>query len=163
MAAFVLEREQLLRTTLEEAWSFFSTPRNLARITPADLGFEIREPFDDKPAHAGQLITYSVKPILGIPLTWVTRIDDVQAPYRFVDTQLRGPYKRWHHVHTFRECEGGVLMHDRVEYELPMGILGELLHDALVKGRLKRIFDHRWAVLEAIFPPARTDRGIPLF
>ncbi|MBL8765616.1 MAG: hypothetical protein JNM07_15355, partial [Phycisphaerae bacterium] len=66
----------------------------LARITPADLGFEIREPFDDNPAHAGQLITYSVKPILGIPLTWVTRIDDVQAPHRFVDTQLRGPYKR---------------------------------------------------------------------
>lgn len=163
MAAFVLERTQLLRTTLEEAWSFFSTPRNLARITPSDLGFRIREPFDDRPAHTGQLITYTVKPFLGIPLTWVTCIEDVQAPHRFVDTQLRGPYKLWRHVHTFKVCEEGVLMHDRVEYELPLSRLGALAHDVLVKGRLKRIFEHRRAVLEATFPPVRTVSGTPMF
>lgn len=154
MATHVLERSQLLRTTLGEAWEFFSTPRNLARITPRDMGFAIREPFDDRPAYTGQLITYTVKPLLRIPLTWVTRIEEVQAPYKFVDTQLRGPYRRWWHEHRFEEVEGGVLMHDRVEYELPLGPLGGLMHVWVVKGRLKRIFDHRWAVLEALFGPA---------
>jgi ligand-binding SRPBCC domain-containing protein len=163
MALHFLTREQLLRTTLEEAWAFFSTPRNLARITPPDMGFVIREPFDDRPAHAGQLITYSVKPLLGVPLTWVTRIEEVEAPHRFVDTQLKGPYKRWWHEHTFEEVEGGVLMRDRVEYELPLGPLGEVVHDLVVKGRLKHIFDHRWAVLEVLFAPQRTTAGNPVF
>jgi ligand-binding SRPBCC domain-containing protein len=155
MAVRVLERQQLLRTGLQEAWEFFSTPRNLARITPPDMGFVIREPFDDRPAHTGQLITYSVKPLLGIPVTWVTRIEEVQAPYRFVDTQLRGPYKRWWHLHTFEETAEGVLMRDRVEYEMPFGALGEALHDLVVKPRLKRIFDHRWAVLDVLFAGRR--------
>jgi ligand-binding SRPBCC domain-containing protein len=154
MAIHVLERSQLLRTTLSEAWDFFSTPKNLARITPSELGFSIRAPFDDRPAYTGQLVTYSVKPLFGIPLTWVTRIEEVQAPYKFVDTQLRGPYKRWWHEHVFEEVEGGVLMRDRVEYELPLGPLGVLMHDWVVKGRLKRIFDHRWTVLAALFGPA---------
>jgi ligand-binding SRPBCC domain-containing protein len=146
MAMHVLHREQLLKTTLSEAWDFV-----------------IREPFDDRPAHTGQLITYSVRPLLGIPLTWVTRIEEVEAPFKFVDTQLRGPYKRWWHEHTFEAVEGGVLMRDRVEYELPLGPLGELMHDLLVKGRLKRIFDHRWAVLEVLFGPKRTASGSPVF
>lgn len=163
MATHVLQREQLLRTSLSEAWDFFSTPRNLARITPADMGFAIREPFDDTPAHAGQLITYTVKPLLGIPLTWVSRIEVVEAPRRFVDTQLKGPYKRWWHEHTFEEVEGGVLMRDRVEYELPLGALGEAVHDLLVRNRLKRVFNHRWAVLEVLFgQTGRTAAGAPV-
>ena len=125
MAQHVLERSHVLPITLSEAWSFFSTPKNLARITPPEMGFVIREPFDNAPAHTGQRITYTVKPVLGIPLTWVTLIEDVQAPHRFVDTQLKGPYTRWWHLHTFEEVEGGVLMRDRVEYELPLGPLGE--------------------------------------
>jgi len=164
MATHVLQREQLLRTSLSEAWDFFSTPRNLARITPNDLSFAIREPFDDSPAHTGQLITYTVKPLMGIPLTWVTRIESVEAPRRFVDTQLKGPYKRWWHEHTFEEVEGGVLMRDRVEYELPLGALGEAFHDLLVRNRLTRIFNHRWAVLEALFGQTkRTAPGAPVF
>lgn len=151
MAQHILQREQFLPVSLEEAWEFFSTPRNLARITPADMGFSIREPFDDRPAHAGQRITYTVKPMLGIPLTWVTLIEQVEAPYRFVDTQLKGPYKRWCHLHTFEPVDGGVMMRDRVEYELPFGPLGELLHDIFVKKRLKHIFDYRFATLETLF------------
>ena len=151
MAKHVLERTQFLPITLEEAWTFFSTPRNLALITPPDMGFVIREPFDERPAFAGQLISYTVKPVAGIPLTWVTRIDEVEAPRRFVDTQLKGPYQRWWHLHTFESADGGVLMHDRVEYELPLGILGELAHDIFVRRRLKRIFDYRFATLETMF------------
>lgn len=152
MAQHVLERSQFLPISLEEAWSFFSTPKNLARITPPDMGFVIREPFDNAPAHAGQRITYTVKPLLGIPLTWVTLIEDVQAPHRFVDTQLKGPYKRWWHVHTFEAVEGGVLMRDRVEYELPLGPLGEIAHGIFVKQRLEHIFNYRLTTLERLFP-----------
>lgn len=154
MAQYVLERSQLLPITLDEAWAFFSTPKNLARITPPDMGFVIREPFDNAPAHAGQRITYTVKPLLGIPLTWVTLIEDVQAPHRFVDTQLKGPYKRWWHLHTFEAVEGGVLMRDRVEYELPLGPLGDIAHGIFVKQRLEHIFAFRNKTLEQLFPGA---------
>lgn len=151
MAVHVLEREQFLPIPLDEAWAFFSTPRNLARITPPDMGFQIRDPFDDRPAYAGQRISYTVKPFLGLPMTWVTLIEQVEAPYNFVDTQLKGPYKRWWHLHTLEPVEGGVLMRDRVEYELPLGPLGDLVHDLFVRKRLKHIFDYRYRTLEAMF------------
>ncbi len=147
----VLEREQFLPIPLEAAWNFFATPRNLARITPPDMGFEIRQPFDDRPMYAGQLIRYTVRPIGRIPLRWVTRIDAVEPMRMFVDTQLKGPYKRWWHKHTFEPVEGGVLMRDRVEYELPLGPLGELAHATFVRKRLKHIFDHRFITLQQLF------------
>lgn len=155
MAVHVLERELLLPIGLDEAWAFFSSPRNLARITPPDMGFSIHEPFDGRACHTGQLIGYTVKPLLGIPLTWITRIEAVEAPHRFVDTQLRGPYKRWWHEHTFTAVEGGVLMHDRVEYELPLGPLGTLAHVIFVKRRLKNIFDFRTRTLLELFGEGR--------
>jgi ligand-binding SRPBCC domain-containing protein len=154
MAKYVLEREQFLPISLEEAWKFFSTPRNLAVITPPEMGFVIRKPFDDKDAYAGQRITYTVKPVFGIPLTWVTLIENVEAPYKFVDTQLRGPYARWWHEHTFQAVDGGVLMRDRVEYELPFGPLGDLAHGIFVKRKLQGIFDFRTTTLERLFGTA---------
>jgi ligand-binding SRPBCC domain-containing protein len=158
MAQHVLEQEQVLPISLEEAWSFFSTPRNLARITPPDMGFVIHEPFDDSPAHAGQRITYTVRPLFGIPLKWVTLIALAEGPHRFVDSQVQGPYKRWWHLHTFEPVQGGVLMRDRVEYELPLGPLGELAHGIFVKKRLQQIFEHRRETLKRLFPaPARTN------
>lgn len=154
MAQYVLEREQFLPISIEEAWKFFSTPRNLAVITPPEMGFVIRQPFDNKDAYAGQRITYTVKPVLGIPLTWVTLIEDVEAPYKFVDTQLKGPYTRWWHQHTFEPMDGGVMMRDRVEYELPLGPLGDLAHGIFVKRKLQGIFDYRTTTLERLFGPA---------
>jgi len=151
MAQYVLERQQFLPIPLAEAWKFFSTPRNLATITPPEMGFVIRQPFDEKDAYAGQRITYTVKPMLGIPLTWVTLIADVEAPYKFVDTQLKGPYKRWWHEHSFESVPGGVMMRDRVEYELPLGPLGDLAHGIFVKQKLQRIFDFRTRTLERLF------------
>lgn len=159
MARHVLERAQVLPITLDEAWSFFSSPRNLARITPGGMGFVIREPFDDRPAFTGQRISYTVSPILGVPLKWVTRIEDVAPPHRFVDTQEKGPYRYWHHTHTFEPVAGGVRMHDRVEYELPLGPLGDLAHVIFVKRKLKAIFDFRWRALERIFPASGEPSG----
>ena len=154
MAQYLLEREQFLPISLEEAWTFFSTPRNLAVITPPEMGFVIRQPFDNKDAYAGQRITYTVKPMLGIPLTWVTLIEGVEAPYKFVDSQLKGPYKRWWHQHTFEAVDGGVMMRDRVEYELPLGPLGDLAHGIFVKRKLQGIFDFRTTTLERLFGTA---------
>ncbi|MBL7964522.1 MAG: SRPBCC family protein [Flavobacteriales bacterium] len=151
MARYVLEREQFLPIPLERAWSFFSTPRNLAHITPPDMGFVIDESFDDAPMHEGQKIGYQVRPMLGIPVRWITYIAQVKAPFAFVDMQLKGPYKRWWHVHEFEPVEGGVRMKDRVEYELPLGPLGALFHDWLVGPRLQRIFDFRYRTLERLF------------
>ncbi|MCC7501066.1 MAG: SRPBCC family protein [Flavobacteriales bacterium] len=148
----VLEREQFLPITLTEAWAFFSSPRNLGSITPPDMGFRIRGPYDDKPMHTGQCIRYTVKPMFGIPLTWVTRLDEVDAPHSFVDTQMKGPYKPWWHQHAFEVVEGGVLMRDRVEYELPLGAMGELAHRIFVRRRLKEIFDFRNDTLRKRFP-----------
>ncbi|MCB0793316.1 MAG: SRPBCC family protein [Flavobacteriales bacterium] len=152
MSTYVLEQEQVLPIPLEEAWSFFSTPRNLARITPKDMGFRIEEPFDDSPMYTGQEIRYTVRPLFGIPMKWVTRIDAVEAPYRFVDTQKEGPYRLWHHEHRFESVSGGVRMIDRVRYELPLGPLGRIVHRLFVRERLVNIFSHRRKVLQELFP-----------
>lgn len=146
-----LEREQWLAIPIQEAWAFFSTPRNLAKITPGDMQFEIREPFDDAPMFTGQRITYTVRPLFGIPLKWVTCIAAVEAPYRFIDVQIQGPYRHWWHEHIFIEQDEGTLMKDKVEYELPLGAVGDLLHGPLVQQRLKRIFDHRLRTLDQLF------------
>lgn len=148
----LLLQEQWLPLGVEEAWSFFSTPDNLARITPPDMGFVIRAPFSPHPLHVGQRIHYTVSPLLRIPLRWVTLITEVEEPHRFVDTQEKGPYRLWRHQHTFTAKDGGTLMHDRVEYELPFGVLGHLAHVLLVKRRLERIFAYRRSTLERLFP-----------
>ena len=151
-----LEREQWLPIPIEQAWEFFSSPRNLAKITPGDMDFRIREPFDDVPMHEGQRISYTVRPLFGLPLKWVTCIATAEAPHRFVDIQIKGPYKHWWHELTFIAKDGGTLMKDKVEYELPFGMFGDLLHGPLVKGRLKAIFDFRFRTLERLFGTGRT-------
>ena len=152
MAGHVLEREQLLGTGIDQAWTFFSDPRNLSRITPDGVGFRIHDMDLLEPMHEGQLIRYTVSPVLGIPMRWVTRIGSVQEPHLFEDIQLRGPYASWRHVHTFERIDGGVRMRDRVEYELPMALLGEWAHRAFVRKKLETIFDHRAGVLQDLFP-----------
>lgn len=159
----VLEREQWLPTTLERAWSFFSTPHNLLLITPRDIGFTIRGEVPDEPVREGQRITYIVRPLLGVPLTWVTHIAVAEAPKRFVDVQIKGPYRHWWHEHTFEEHDGGVLMKDRLQYEMPLGVLGEAMHAMIVRRKIEGIFEFRWRALSGIFggqdaqfaPPAR--------
>lgn len=155
MAEFVLEREQFLPIGQEHAWEFFSSPKNLARITPPKMGFVIKSALDDKPMYAGQRITYTVRPLFGLPLTWVTRIAEVDAPHAFVDTQEKGPYAKWWHKHTFIPVDGGTLMKDRVEYRLPLGPLGDLAHTLFVKSELESIFDFRTETLSRMFPGHR--------
>lgn len=150
--------EQFLNVTLEEAWQFFSSAKNLEVITPPSLGFKIISLPESKEIYEGMLIDYTVKPILGIPLHWKTEIAKVQKPYAFMDKQLKGPYKVWEHTHTFEEKDNGVLMRDHVRYVLPFGFLGRIAHYLLVKKKLNGIFEFRKKVLNKKF----VDHAIPV-
>jgi ligand-binding SRPBCC domain-containing protein len=148
---YSLKTVQRLPVTLEQAWDFFSRPDNLKDITPANLGFHIRSKHHGSKMYPGQIIEYTVKPILGIPLYWMTEITHVEEGRYFVDEQRFGPYTLWHHQHHFREIDGGVEVTDIVHYRLPLGFLGDIAHGLFVKAQLKKIFDHRWLAAEAVF------------
>ncbi|MEZ4918053.1 MAG: SRPBCC family protein [Saprospiraceae bacterium] len=152
MSVFKLERTQKLPVDLQTAWAYFSSPNNLKEITPDYMGFEIQsDPRFLSEMYAGQVIEYTVKPVLGIPMYWMTEITQVENGRFFIDEQRVGPYKIWHHQHHFREIEGGVEMTDLVHYQLPLGPLGNLAHALFVKRQLNAIFDYRWNKLEEQF------------
>ena len=148
MSHFLLERTQYLPISLAEAWDFFSSPHNLAKITPPSMGFEVLSDSNEQKAYAGQIITYYVKPILGIKLFWMTEITHLVDYKYFVDEQRFGPYSFWHHTHFFKEIAGGVEMRDQVHYKLPFGFLGDIVHQLFVKKQLHDIFDFRYKFLE---------------
>lgn len=137
-----LAQEQRLPITLEAAWEFFSSPRNLDEITPGDMGFKIVSLPGDK-MYEGQIISYKVMIFPGIWMPWITEIKSVQEGLSFVDEQRFGPYKFWHHRHTFEAIPGGVLMRDLVHYGLGYGPFGALAHGVFVGAKLKTIFNFR--------------------
>jgi ligand-binding SRPBCC domain-containing protein len=145
-----LESEQWLPISLQEAWDFFSVPGNLDRITPEDMSFEILSG-EKEPTFAGQIITYRIRPILGIPMNWVTEITQAVSGSHFIDEQRFGPYRFWHHLHRFSEKDGGVLMEDVLHYALPGGFIGELF-GAPIHRKVNGIFSHRESILNDIFP-----------
>lgn len=150
MAFYCIKTEQRLPISINEAWDFFSSPKNLNEITPKDMGFIItNNPV--KEMFAGQIITYKVSPVAGIKMDWMTEITQVKDKEYFIDEQRFGPYALWHHQHYFEEIDGGVLMRDEVNYKLPFGILGVIAHSLFVKNKLKQIFDYRYEVLEQRF------------
>lgn len=148
---YILERVQELPVSLEFAWDFFSSPRNLQKITPPEMGFEILSDSGTEKMYAGQIITYRVRPLLNIPLFWMTEITHVEQGVYFVDEQRFGPYSLWHHSHFFKAIEGGVEMRDLVHYRLPMGFLGKIAHALFVQKQLEKIFNYRFRVLEEKF------------
>jgi ligand-binding SRPBCC domain-containing protein len=137
--------------SLEQAWDFFSKPDNLKEITPSNLGFNIISKHHGSTMYSGQIIEYTVKPILGIPLYWMTEITHVIDKQFFVDEQRFGPYSLWHHQHHFKEIEGGVEMTDIVHYKLPFWILGDIAQVIMVKSQLNGIFSHRYIAVEERF------------
>ncbi len=151
MAIYQYTAEQFLPISIRKAWDFFSSPKNLSVITPPEMDFKILTQLDDKEIYNGMLIDYTVKPLFGIPMHWQTKIIDVKPLEVFADTQLKGPYKLWHHTHTFIEKDGGVLMTDVVNYELPFGILGDWVHSLIVRKKIESIFAYRKQVLEKLF------------
>ncbi len=136
---------------MEQAWDFFSSPANLQRITPAEMGFKIISRFHGLRMYPGQLIEYKVRPLLGIPVYWMTEITQVQEPVYFIDQQRFGPYTLWHHQHHFKAIPGGVEMTDIVHYRIPLGLLGDLANWLFVKKKLESIFQYRYKAVEELF------------
>ncbi|WP_395627561.1 hypothetical protein [Daejeonella sp.] len=147
-----IKSEHLLPITIDQAWEFFSSAKNLSKITPPEMSFIIKTDLSDREVYEGLLIDYTVKPILGIPLPWRTEIYKVDRPNVFADRQLRGPYKMWDHTHSFVQTENGVLVKDDVNYELPLGFLGDIAHVLFVKKKVESIFKFREQALNRLFP-----------
>ena len=142
MKIFKLKYSQKLPINLNEAWDFLSSPNNLELITPKSMDFNIID-WDKKKAYPGQIIQYTVKPILGIKINWVTEITQVRDKEFFVDEQRIGPYTFWHHKHFIKEIEGGVIMEDVIHYKPPFGFVGVLLNFLFINSKLNSIFKHR--------------------
>lgn len=136
--------------SLKEAWDFFSNAENLELITPPSLAIKITCESKSK-IHAGQIISYQVSPFLGIPLLWVTEITHLSEGHFFIDEQRVGPYRMWHHRHSFKETENGTLIEDVVDYVLPLGYLGDLIHFLFVKKQVTNIFSYRKLALQKRF------------
>lgn len=158
-----MERRHVLERTIHvprprpEVWAFFADPFNLEAITPDFLRFRVETPPPIATA-SGTLIDYRLS-LAGVPFRWRTRLEDVVPGEAFVDVQLRGPYRRWRHLHTFEDAPGGTRVGDRVEYALPLGPLGGLAHAAFVRRTLERIFDHRAERIAALLGPPAVRRA----
>ena len=150
MRIYTLHSKQQIPISKQQAWDFLSDPNNLKVITPANMRFVI-ESGADRTIYPGQIIHYSVTPILGIKTKWVTEITQVKMGSYFVDQQLSGPYALWHHKHFINEIPGGIEIEDIIDYKVPFGWLGQLLHPIIVKPKLDKIFKHRKLKLIELF------------
>jgi ligand-binding SRPBCC domain-containing protein len=145
-----LEEAQVLPITLDDAWRFFSNPTNLREITPPALDMAVTSEVPDR-MYPGLILTYTVRPLLGFRIRWVTEITHVEPPILFVDEQRFGPYRFWHHQHHFLEVPGGVEVRDIVHYKLLAGPLSGLVNRRLVRPQLTAIFGFRREALERRF------------
>ena len=141
MAGYTLQRELTVPRPLPEVFEFFSRAENLETLTPPWLRFRILTP---KPIEMrqGTTIAYQLR-VRGIPIRWQSKIEVWHPPSEFVDAQVKGPYKQWRHTHRFQEIEGGVRIVDIVNYSLPFGPVGRLVHRLQVAADLAKIFDYR--------------------
>ena len=151
MAVYSLKKVQNIPVSLDEAWLFFSHPKNLAVMTPEYLNLKFTNALFREKMYAGQVMTYNVKPVLGIPMFWMTEITHVKDREYFVDEQRFGPYALWHHQHHFREIEGGVEMTDLIHYKVPGWFFGDLLNSLFIKKQLEGIFEFRFKKVEELF------------
>ena len=150
MKLYSINVKQQLPISQDEAWNFLASADNLSKIMPDDMHFEVQSKIEHS-IYPGQLIEYKVTPLKGFTTTWVTEINHVKKPHYFVDTQLIGPYKIWHHTHFLYPNDEGVLIEDQVRYQMPLGKLGELLHPVMVKPQLNKIFKAREEKMNNLF------------
>ena len=150
MKIYSLNRAINIPVTESEAWSFFSNPYNLSKITPKSMNFEVLT-VDSEKIYNGQHIHYKVSPIFGINMNWTSLISEVVEQKCFTDTQINGPYKYWHHKHIFEKINGGIKITDKIHYSLPFGLIGSIFHPILVKNKLDYIFRYRNSKIKEIF------------
>ena len=145
-----LHFEQKKNTDLSNLWEFISSPKNLSKITPNYMDFNIKSKVPEQ-MYEGLIISYTVKPILGIKLNWVTEITHIKDKNYFVDEQRSGPYKMWHHEHILEETNDGIIMKDIISYIPPYGFIGLILNKLFIKKQVREIFQYRTKVLDKIF------------
>ena len=150
MKIYQLKAKQKLPISLGDAWSFFSDPGNLPKLTPPWLNLKVTSELPDK-MYEGMIITYKVYPFAGIPSSWVTEITQVKEKNFFIDEQRFGPYKFWHHQHHFKQIVEGIEMEDIVTYALPLDPLSRPLNSLFVGNKVKEIFKFREEVLNKLF------------
>ena len=144
MKSYHLKFQQNLPLSLSEAWNFFSSPLNLAKITPSDMAFKVTSDLNlEQKMYPGMIITYKVSPITGITLNWMTEITQVEHEKYFIDEQRFGPFKFWHHQHHFKAITNGVEITDILTYGLPLGFIGEIAHQLFIANKLKETFNYR--------------------
>lgn len=140
-----LTTEIVLNKGIDEVFEFFSDPHNLSRITPRWLSLRVRTAERIEMAQ-GTRIRYRFR-VRGVPAVWRSEITAWEPPYRFVDEQRLGPFRRWAHAHVFEEVDGGTLARDEISYAVPGG---RLIHDLFVAGDLRRLFTYRHRRLKEI-------------
>jgi ligand-binding SRPBCC domain-containing protein len=154
---YLLKFEQNLPIPLAETWDFFTSPLNLAKITPPEMGFKVTSPYDtNSKVYEGMIITYKITPLLGIKMNWMTEITHVKEHEYFVDEQRFGPYALWHHEHHFKEIKGGVQMTDILHYAIPYGPIGGMANKLLVSKQIQKIFTYREKAINELFGVYRT-------
>ncbi|MFM6976562.1 MAG: SRPBCC family protein [Sphingobacteriaceae bacterium] len=152
MKTYQLKFEQTLPITMEQAWDFFSSPLNLAKITPAHMSFVITSDFKEgQKMYPGMIITYKLSPLAGVKINWMTEITHVKDGEYFIDEQRFGPYALWHHQHHFKEVPGGVHMTDILNYAIPYGFIGRIANRVFVAKEVQSIFAHREKAVEKLF------------
>ena len=152
MAFYELKKKQFVPATIDEVWDFISSPKNLKEITPDYMGFDIMSKELPEKMYPGMIISYKVRPLLGIPVTWVTEITHVAEKKYFVDEQRAGPYALWHHQHFIEPYENGVMMTDIISYKPPLGFLGSIANLLMIRRQLEGIFAYREKALKKRFP-----------
>lgn len=151
MAVHSLKKIQKIPASLDDVWDFFTDPVKLPLITPPEMNFKTLSSFRGERIYSGQIIEYTLRPLLGIPVYWMTEITHVSQETYFVDEQRRGPYSLWHHQHHFQELDDGVEMTDIVHYRIPFGIAGNLINTLLVGKKLEDLFQYRYRRIEELF------------
>lgn len=151
MPVYTIHETLKIPSSINKVWDFISSPENLKHITPEYMRFDITTKNLPKKVYAGMIISYTVSPLLGIRMRWVTEITHMSELKYFVDEQRFGPYKMWHHQHIIEAIEGGVLMTDIVDYQPPMGFIGAIANQLVIKKQLKNIFSFRTKKLEEYF------------
>jgi NADH dehydrogenase len=151
MSIHTLRTRQHLDRPLSEVFAFFATPENLAQLTPDALDFQLHS--TDREMRVGLVVEYRIRPALKIPVKWTSLISDYAPDSHFTDVQVRGPYRRWRHLHRFSADGEGTVVTDEVTYELPFGPIGDLVHRVWVRPRLEQIFAYRGALMDRLLAP----------
>ncbi len=154
-----LRRTTIVPAGLTEVFEVFRNPRNLEAFTPSWLGFRIISTSDEV-VRQGTTIRYRLS-LGGFPISWESRITEYAELSHFADEQINGPYRSWYHRHTFEAVPGGVQMTDVVDYTLPLGPLGRIVHWLVVRHQLRAIFDYRTKVVTEMFGPVPPSLVVP--